>query len=600
MNKTTDRAPRKKLMVRFLDGVEKYGNKLPHPFWLFSILILFILAMSATLAGLGIGAVAPETQLLKTTESGRMVDGQRIEVDAGFVPIEIDMEKASHNSRLNNLFVEIYDDGGKIHEESIHRTALKNLTVSAERFACLDKRGTYRVHVVNRAREVPVRNLLSKEGLNWFVLNMVANFSHFEPLGMVLVMLMGVAIAEGAGLIPALMRGVANVVPALLITPTLFILAACGNVGSDAGVVVIPPLAAVIFKQLGKNPIIGLLVGYVGATAGFTANFFPAGTDVLAMSLTNAATGNNPEINVFSNWYFMSVSVFFLAIVGTFVTKWYIEPRFEKTAAKGTKKVEPLTSLEKKGLIFATVGIAVVIGLWLFTILPEKGWLRNPDPDPDLIWRSNFFKGLIPILFTVFAAGGIVYGKVTGSIKKADDIIGFMVNAMKRMGTYIVLILVIAQFIAMFQFANLDSLIAIKGADLLRAVGMESYPIPFFIAFVAIIAAANLFMGSSSAKWAIFAPIFVPMFLSLGFHPAFTQLLYRLGDSITNCVSPLYPYFPILLGWIAEHDKAKSKVGTVLSYLIPYANFLLIGWILMLIVWYLLGFSVGPDSPITL
>lgn len=598
MNKTLNSPPRKKLMVRFLDGVEKYGNKLPHPFWLFCILIGFILALSATLAGLGVIAVAPETQLLKTMEGKSQVDGQRVEVDADFAPIVIDMEKASHNSRLNNLFVEIYDDSGKVHEESIRRTQLKNLTISSERFACLDKEGVYRIHIVNRAREVPVRNLMSKEGLNWFVLNMVSNFAHFEPLGMVLVMLMGVAIAEGAGLIPALMRGVANVVPAMLITPALFVLAACGNVGSDAGIVVIPPLAAAIFKQLGKNPIIGLLVGYVGATAGFTANFFPAGTDVLAMSLTNAATGNNPEINVFSNWYFMSVSVIFLAIVGTFVTKWYIEPRFETTAAAGSKKVEPLTASEKKGLLFAAVGIALVIGVWLITILPENGWLRNPDPNPDLIWRSNFFKGLIPILFTIFAAGGIVYGKVTGSIEKADDIIGFMVNAMKRMGTYIVLILVIAQFTEMFQFANLDSLIAIKGADMLRTAGMESYPVPFFIAFVAIIAVANLFMGSASAKWAIFAPIFVPMFLSLDYHPAFTQLLYRIGDSITNCVSPLYPFFPVLLGWIAEHDKEKGKVGTVLSYLIPFANFLLIGWILMLIVWYLLGFAVGPDSPI--
>jgi aminobenzoyl-glutamate transport protein len=204
------------------------------------------------------------------------------------------------------------------------------------------------------------------------------------------------------------------------------------------------------------------------------------------------------------------------------------------------------------------------------------------------------------VLFSLFTVGGVVYGIKTGTIKRADDVIGFMADAMKRMGPFIVLVLVMSQFIRMFQFARLDRIIAIQGAEWLRAMGFESFPIPFFVAFIVLIAVANLFMGSASAKWAIFAPIFVPMFLSLGYYPAFTQLLYRIGDSTTNCLSPLYPYFPLLLGWIAGIDKEKSKVGTVLAFLIPYANFLLIGWIGMLVVWYLLGLPVGPDSPILL
>jgi aminobenzoyl-glutamate transport protein len=202
------------------------------------------------------------------------------------------------------------------------------------------------------------------------------------------------------------------------------------------------------------------------------------------------------------------------------------------------------------------------------------------------------------VLFTLFTVGGVIYGKVTGSIQKADDVIAFMTDAMKRMGGYIVLVLAIGQFTRMFQWANFDTLIAIEGAQALRTVGFESFPVLFFVAFIFIIALANLFLGSASAKWAIFAPIFVPMFLTLGYHPAFTQLLYRLGDSITNCVSPLYPYFPLLLGWIGEIDREKSRVGTVLSYLMPYALFLLVGWIIMLVIWYLLGLPVGPDSPI--
>ncbi|MCA9566926.1 MAG: AbgT family transporter [Myxococcales bacterium] len=182
------------------------------------------------------------------------------------------------------------------------------------------------------AETVAVRSLLSREGLAWFVLNMVENFAHFEPLGLVLVMLMGVAVAEGSGLVPTAMRAIALSVPRQLIVPVLFALGACGNIGSDAGIVVIPPLAAAVFRQMGRSPIAGLLVGYVGATAGFTANLLPAGTDVLAMSLTNAATGGKPEINVFANWYFMSVSVVYLSLVGTWVTFRYTLPRLEHGA----------------------------------------------------------------------------------------------------------------------------------------------------------------------------------------------------------------------------------------------------------------------------
>ncbi len=496
--------PRRSPMMVVLGFVERAGNKLPHPFWLFCWLIVGVVLLSAALAAMGVMVERPD---------------------------------------------------GSIE---------------------------------------PVRSLLSGEGLRWFVLSMVENFSHFEPLGLVLVMLMGVAVAEGAGLIPAVMRGVATSVPAVLVIPVMFALGACGNIGSDAGIVVIPPLAAAIFKQLGKSPIAGLLVGYVGATAGFTANLLPAGTDVLAMALTNAATGGEPEVNVLCNWYFMVASVFFLAGIGTFVTVRYVLPRLPEGEGGGVVSV--LTPRERRAIFVAVAAVLVTLAVWLSLLLLPGGPLR--EPDPALFWRSPFFKGLIPILFTLFVVGGVAYGKSAGTIQKADDIVGFMTETMRKMGPYIVLVLAISQFTRAFQFARLDALVAVEGARLLRVMGMESWPVPFFVAFIAIIALANLFMGSASAKWAIFAPIFVPMFISLGFHPAFTQLLYRLGDSITNCVSPLYPFFPLLLGWIADIDPERARVGTVLSYLVPYAAFLLVGWIVMMVLWYLTGLPIGPDSPI--
>ena len=573
---------------RALDLVERGGNKLPHPFWLFCGLFLLVGLLSAGLKGVEVER--PETQLLTSQVDGERVAGQQLTL-----PATLDLSAASASSRLADLQLEVRDGDRVVLSRDVARSELAALAVEGV------PPGRYHVEVVNRPPPTQVRSLVGREGLTWFVLNLVNNFAHFEPLGLVLVMLMGVAVAEGTGLIPVGMRAVVAVVPTWSVVPVLFALGACGNIGSDAGIVVIPPLAAAIFQQLGRHPIAGLLVGYVGATAGFTANLLPAGTDVLAMALTNAATGGNPEVNVFCNWYFMTASVFFLAAVGTWVTARYTTPRLGPPPVRevgATAEIEGLTPVQWRALGMALGAVGLCTVLWLLTIVPANGLLRSADPDPAMVWRSPFFKGLVPILFTLFVVGGVVYGKVAGTLTKADEIIDHMTDSMKRMGGYIVLVLVIAQFIRAFQWAHLDQVVAVWGADVLRALGMEQMPVPFFLAFICVVAVANLFMGSASAKWAIFAPIFVPMFMGLGLHPAFTQLLYRVGDSITNCVSPLYPFFPILLGWIAEHDESKAGVGTVLSFLIPYATWLLAGWSVMLVGWYLLGLPVGPDSPL--
>jgi aminobenzoyl-glutamate transport protein len=304
---------------------------------------------------------------------------------------------------------------------------------------------------------------------------------------------------------------------------------------------------------------------------------------------------------VLANWYFMVASVVFLAVLGTLVTARVVEPRLGGGAGEVAGGApEGLTPVEKRGVAFAALALALTLALWLLAVLPEGAPLRHPDPDPDMFWRSPFFKGLVPVLFTLFVVGGVVYGLVVGTVKKADDVLGFMTESMRKMGPYIVLVLAISQFTAVFKYTQMDRLVAIEGASVLGALGFQDAPIPFFVAFIAAIALANLFMGSASAKWAIFAPIFVPMFMKLGFHPAFTQLLYRVGDSITNCLSPLYPFFPLLLGWIAEEDPEKSRVGTVLSFLVPYAAVLLVGWIIMTVLWYLAGLPVGPASPLHL
>lgn len=577
---------------RALDVVERVGNRLPHPFWMFVGLIGVVALVASLLAAAGVSAQTPVLEVLRTDG----VPGRPVRSG----PIPLKLVQASRSSRLTNLHLELRDASGALLAEApVERSALAALEVTEAHLPPLATPGDYRLHVVARSETITPAVLLSGAGLRWWVLHLVESFGHFEPLSLVLVMLMGVAVAEGSGLVTAVMRAVALAVPRAWVTPVLFALAACGNIGSDAGVVVVPPLAAAIYRAVGRSPVVGLLVGYVGATAGFTANLLPAGTDVLAMSLTNAATGGAPEIGVLANWYFMVASVVFLATLGTLVTKYMVEPRLGTATSGAAVEPEPPTAEERRGMVWALGVFSALLGLWLLTLLPEGAPLRHPDPDPALFWRSPFFKGLVPILFSLFVATGVAYGRVVGTVKKADDLLGFMSEAMRRMGPYIVLVLAISQFTATFKYTQLDRLVAVGGADLLAALGFEDAPVPFFVAFICAVAIANIFMGSASAKWAIFAPIFVPMFMQLGYHPAFTQLLYRVGDSITNCVSPLYPYFPLLLGWIAE-ERGEAKVGTVLSWLVPYAAVLLVGWVIMTIGWYLLGLPVGPASPIHL
>lgn len=441
-------------------------------------------------------------------------------------------------------------------------------------------------------------NLLSAGAFRQFLETMVTNFSHFAPLGLVLVMLMGVAITERSGYLETLIRSVIGRVPTWLVIPVIVVAAACGNIGSDAGIVVVPPIAAIIFKRLGKHPLAGLILGYAAATAGFTANLVPAGTDVLLAAITTevfAAIEPGGEVIATCNWYFMIAATFVLGAVGTFVVKKYTIPMCERFEAKGEGREadEGLTPIERKGLLWATIAGVIYLFLFSLTIIPQNGILRHPDPD--LFMRSPFFKSLIPILFFLFVIMGYVYGKIVGTIKKSGDAAHFMIDGVRDLAPYIVLVFLIAQFIAFFRWSNLDQIISIKGAILLQDLGFSG--IPLFISFIIITMFLNLFIGSGSAKWAMMAPVFVPMFYHIELSPALTQLLYRIGDSITNGVSPLYTMFPLILGWVQQYDK-NAGIGTVGSLLVPYALFTFIAWTILLVVWYLIGIPIGVGEPI--
>ncbi len=449
---------------------------------------------------------------------------------------------------------------------------------------------------------VEAENLISGEGLRRFLEEVVTNFAHFAPFGLVLVMLMGVSIAERSGLLAVAMRTVAFSVPRKIVLPVIFIIGACGNIGSDAGIVIVPPIAALIFTQMGLNPIAGLVAGYAGATAGFTANFFIAGTDVLLAGISTEITQQMPaamEVSATANWYFMIASTFLLAFGGAFIARRYTIPRcnrfellgeFDHQVHSGTLSAE-----EKKGLKRAGLALLIYSVVIILLVAPAGAPLRNQETGG--LVPSPFLRGLIPILFFFFAIPGYYYGKATGAIKKPNDILKQMEHGMKELSGYIVLMLIVAQFINLFSWSNLDTILAIVGADFLTTTGLTG-PI-LFILFMVLVAFLNIFLGSGSAKWAIFAPIFIPMLAQLNYSPAFVQLMYRVGDSITNCVTPLYVYFPLLLGWIHKYNK-NIGIGTIVSLLIPYAVILFVMWVVLLFVWYVLGLPIGVGEYIYL
>lgn len=448
---------------------------------------------------------------------------------------------------------------------------------------------------------VVTNNLVSGDGLRWFFQEMVTNFAHFAPLGLVLVMIMGVSIAEQTGLLTLILRAIAFKTPKQIIFPVIFIIGACGNIGSDAGVVVVPPIAALIFMQLGYHPIAGLIAGYAGATAGFTANFFIAGTDVLLAGISTDVTENmSPPlvVSATANWYFMIASTLMIGFVGAFVVKKFTIPRCESFEGRGVvssfaNQDRTIKSEEKRGL--RNAGIAFLIYVIIISILVVPSWGPLRDPVTGNIVPSPFLKGLVPILFLMFALPGYFYGRAVGTITKFNDIIKHMEHGMKNLAGYIVLMLVVSQFIEMFSWTNLDKIIAIKGADFLIATGLTG-PLLFFL-FILITAFINIFIGSGSAKWAIFAPIFIPMLAQIGYNPAFVQLIYRIGDSITNCISPIYVYFPLLMGWIHQYDK-RLGIGTIISLLLPYAIFLFIAWVALLFIWFGFNLPIGVGEGI--
>ncbi|WP_176698649.1 AbgT family transporter [Romboutsia hominis] len=550
----------KKQKQGFMDKIEKLGNKLPHPVLMFIYIAAFVLVLSAILGSLGVVAKTP----------------------LGDFPI---------NNLLGQKPIEVLKVGA-------------TGTEVAERYS---------------------------NGLSYVIGTAIANFMNMYAIGTILIIMLAIGLMEQSGYLTMAMKSIVQATPMKLVTPVVIFLGVMSNMASDAGYVVLIPLAALMYYTLGRNPIAGLAAGFAGVSGGFSANLFVSSTDALLLPFTQAAaeTGDAMAgtqlagtLSVTSNWFFMMASTFLIILIGTIVVDKYIEPRLGKYN-KAEAEVEPeheITQAEKNAYKFTNRIMLILFALIILTALPiDKNntiplvgdlsttvelWGKDAEGNAALVaadgfLNSIFFKGdmVIMIMFVIFAVSGLVYGFKSGKFKKSADIVPAMVRAMADMAPIIVILFFVAQFINYFNDSHLGVLVASLGAKLVQQIpeGSMFMSIVLMVAFIFLTAFVNLFMGGASSKWGLLAPIFVPMLMVAGFTPAGVQLIYRIGDSSTNVISPLMSYLGVIVVFGQKYKK-DFGVGNLISTMMPIAMAFLIGWTIFAIVWALTGLPIGPKT----
>lgn len=439
---------------------------------------------------------------------------------------------------------------------------------------------------------IHVKNLLSVEGIQWILPNVIKNFSGFTPLGSILALVIGAGLAERVGLLQSLMYKMASKVSARYASYMVIFIAFFSHISSDAALVVMPPLGALIFLAVGRHPVAGLLAAIAGVGCGFTANLLIVTTDVLLSGLsTEAAKAINPavQVSVIDNWYFMAASVILLTIVGAVLTDKFVEPRLPVYRGERNDEMKKLTPLQNRGLMASGIAALVFIGLVALLVVPEAAPLRNPKTGG--IIPSPFIQGIVPLIILFFFVISVPYGMVTKQIRSASDVPDLLVDPMKSMAGFIVMIFPLSQFVAFFNWSNMGKFMAIGLTDVLENLGMTG--IPAFLGLIFLSALLCMFIASGSAIWSILAPIFVPMFMLLGFHPAFAQIVFRVADSSVIPLAPMSPFVPLFLGFLQRYNK-EAKLGTYYSLVLPYPIVFFVVWLLMLVGWYLLGLPIGP------
>lgn len=454
------------------------------------------------------------------------------------------------------------------------------------------------VTVIHPATGEPVAvvDLASADGVRRMLAEATKNFAGFPPLGTVLVTMLGVGIAEQSGLFSAALRRLVTVVPPQALTATLVFAGVMSSAAADAGLVVLTPLGALLFLSVGRHPLAGLCAAFAGVAGGFSANLLITSLDPLLAGLTEpAARLIDPAYVVAptANYYFLIASTFLLTIVGTFVNNRYVEPRFGPYRPKGDATPSmpvDVTVAERRGLRHAGITLVVLAGGVLYLVVPDGAVLRTPTGD-----LKPFYDSIVSLITLAFLLPGLAFGRAAGTIRSDKDVAKMAADTMGTMGAYIALAFVASQFVSYFAWSNLGIVLAVSGAGLLKSIGLSG--VPLLIGFVLLAATINLLIASASAKWAVMATVFVPMLMLMGYSPEAVQVAYRVGDSVTNVVTPLLPYYPLLIAFARKYDPS-CGMGTLISSTLPYSVGFGIAWTLMLIAWVLLDLPLGPGAPV--
>ncbi len=465
------------------------------------------------------------------------------------------------------------------------------------------------VTAVNPADQstVEVFNLFSVAGIQYLWSNVIANFSGFAPMGMVLVAVIGSSIAEKSGFLVAVMQRFLGGARGWIVTMVTLFLGINLNIAGDAGFIILPPLAAVLFMSIGRSPMLGLFVAYAGVAAGFCANMLLGLSDALAYGFTEEAArmiDPNYTESIAINWYFLMVSCVVLTIAGTILVEKFLVHRFPITREELAKydfdeNASNLSDVEKKGLVNACIGLLVYVAIIVLMCLPVFGGTVILGDENGSITSGGapFSKGIVFTASLALLIPGIVYGVTIGKYKNDKDVWADISQGFSEMGNYVFMCFFISIFTNFFSVSKLGTILAIKGAGFLSGVGFTGIPLLIGLIFLSCI--VNIFIGSASAKWAILAPVFIPMMMLMGFDPAITQVVYRIGDSITNPLSPLFTYLPVILGYARKYDK-NAGLGTIIANMMPYSFTFTIVWILQVVVWVMLNLPLGPGGRIYL